>query len=565
MHAIRRSGSCVLLASSVAFLLHTGCASGGGGAAGGQGSRASTVSGNGTSATSATAVNNPALREIERRRSGFTSSDFVDVAGNWDVDLVRLYLDAGADPNAPHKFRTTAIGEAAASDRGETIALLASRGARVDDDSRDDSPLYIAASWDRLSALKALIAARADLNRPSRPDSPGETALWLATHDQRWDASRLLLEAGADPNLGPEGRGGPIVAAAQEGHIPTIRLLLEKGAKGPDLTSALYVAILQGRADVVRFLLEAGVPVPKDRNELAGKASDIDPEVKKVLGKPPKPGTASKGQPAATPPSVPSSPKAVASVLKPGEAEGTLEVQSSQPKPSLRKYALKHAYALKPGADWYVVLSDRPLEPKAVEAWILEKKLPKDPKLRAVAVIFNEARRGTTSQFCVGGQSAGAKGSVFEAGPFDGKAISGRLRTNGPAALKGTMFTFRAAFVASLPAPWSDGVTSGEAARAEETAPAKTLRAYEKALRERDVATLARIVPEAFGPGVETEAIRESLLTARADQLQDTKLKVQEQDGESASLLVVGKDEDGWPRKMEVHLKKKGPDWTMSF
>ena len=562
MHATRFAGSCFLVALPFACFLHAGCASGG---AGDPASRGPDVSRSGPSSKSAGAVSNPALREIERRRSGFTASDFVDVAGNWDVDLVRLYLDAGADPNAPHKFRTTAIGEAAHGDRGETITLLVSRGARPNDYSQDESPLYIAATLDRLNALEALIAAKADLNQPRQPNMPGETALCDATHFQRWDAARLLLEAGADPNLAPEGNSGPIVAAAQEGHLPTVRLLLEKGAKGPDLATALYAAILQGRADVVRFLLEAGVPVPEDRNALVGKSSDIDPEVKKLLAKPPKPGTASKGQPTAAPPSVPSSPKAVANVLMPGEAEGQLQVQTRGPKSSLRKYPLKHACALRQGGSWYVVLADRPLESKAVDAWIQEKKLPKDPKLHAVAVVFNEERQGTTSQFCVGGQSAVARGSVLEAGPFDGRAISGRLRTNAPGVRNETMFLFRAAFVAPLPAPWSDGVTPEEAAQAEGTAAAMTFRAYEKAVRERDVSTLARIVPEAFGPGVESEAIRESLLAARGDQLRDTKLKVQAEDGESASLLVVGKDEDGWPRQKVVNLKKKGSDWTMGL
>jgi ankyrin repeat protein len=565
MHAVRRDGSrWFLLFCSVAFLLHAGRAMASGSSPEGERPRGSSVSRARTSAASTRAKDNPARKEIERRRSGFTPSDFVEVAAHWDVDLVRLYLDAGADPNAPHQYRTTALGEAALWDRPGAIDLLVSRGARPDDPSQDETPLYIAAAQDNVAAVKALIKARANVNRPKGPDSPEITPLWQAASSRRWDAVRLLLEAGADPNLFAGG-GPPIVYAAQFGHVPTVRLLLEKGAKGPGLANALYVAVLQGRPEVVRILLEAGVPVPEDRDALVKEDSDIDPNVKRLLANPPKPGAGAKGKLAPMSPSVPSSAKAVATVLKPGEAEGTLDVEARDPVPSRLRYALNHAWALRVDEEWRVVLADRPLDRATVESWAREAVPPTDPELRGVVVTFTQLKQRVSSQLRVDGRTVTVGGNVFEAGPFDGRALSGRARTNSPGELEGKMYFFEAAFVAPLPEPWSDGISPEETARAEGTDPGRRFREYERALRERDVTTLAQIVPEAFGPDQDPEAIRENLLTARIDQLRETKLKVTSLDDESASLLVTGKDEDGWPRTKRVYLKKQKSEWTMGF
>ena len=52
---------------------------------------------------------------------------------------------------------------------------------------------------------------------------------------------------------------------------------------------------------------------------------------------------------------------------------------------------------------------------------------------------------------------------------------------------------------------------------------------------------------------------------ARVDQLRDTQLQVRDLDGESASFLVVGRDEDGWPRTKNIYLHRKESGWVMNF
>jgi len=73
---------------------------------------------------------------------------------------------------------------------------------------------------------------------------------------------RLLLKAGADPNLAHEEYGTPLFSAAGSGNLPVVRMLIEAGAL-PDpshetgltpLASAMY----RGRANVVEYLLRHG-------------------------------------------------------------------------------------------------------------------------------------------------------------------------------------------------------------------------------------------------------------------------------------------------------------------
>jgi ankyrin repeat protein len=73
----------------------------------------------------------------------------------------------------------------------------------------------------------------------------------------------LLLEMGANPNLGGAHGMRPLFLAAREGHVQIVRLLLAGGAQVDALeaqthSTALMIAARNGREEVVRALLEAG-------------------------------------------------------------------------------------------------------------------------------------------------------------------------------------------------------------------------------------------------------------------------------------------------------------------
>jgi ankyrin repeat protein len=75
----------------------------------------------------------------------------------------------------------------------------------------------------------------------------------------------LLLERGADLNLGVPGDGNPLIMAASEGRVEIVSLLLDRGARIEDVVpgdeNALCKASEQGQLDVAKLLVSRGANV----------------------------------------------------------------------------------------------------------------------------------------------------------------------------------------------------------------------------------------------------------------------------------------------------------------
>lgn len=109
-----------------------------------------------------------------------------------DKETAQALLDAGADIDARAARQMTALATAVEGNRGEVVAFLLERGAKVDPYLLGD-----AAGSGRLSALKALLK----LGVPADQKGPaGATPLHLAAANDQVAAAEALLSAGADPN-----------------------------------------------------------------------------------------------------------------------------------------------------------------------------------------------------------------------------------------------------------------------------------------------------------------------------------------------------------------------------
>lgn len=95
------------------------------------------------------------------------------------------------------------------------------------------SPLHLAAERNRDDVLEVLIEAGFDVNaqlseqRSKLYEDRRSTALYFSVINNNIDAVRVLLAAGADPNLD---LFRPLMVAARQGCIKTVTLLVEHGA-----------------------------------------------------------------------------------------------------------------------------------------------------------------------------------------------------------------------------------------------------------------------------------------------------------------------------------------------
>jgi ankyrin repeat protein len=132
---------------------------------------------------------------------------------------------------------------------------------------RSGSPLLIATTGGSFGSLvthfdqgtRMLLEAGAN---PNIADNTGNTPLVSSILTRRPAAARLLLEAGAVPNQRGAGGVTPLMAAASVDDVATARLLLEHDddleTRSDDGATALVHAARRSQAKMVLFLLSAG-------------------------------------------------------------------------------------------------------------------------------------------------------------------------------------------------------------------------------------------------------------------------------------------------------------------
>jgi ankyrin repeat protein len=155
------------------------------------------------------------------------------------------------------------IFEAAATGRlTHLISNLAHRPELVNAFSEDGfQPLGLAAYFGKSEAVKYLIKAGAQVNSPSK-NSLGVTPLQSAVAGGHLEITRLLLEAGANPNARERSGQTPLHTAVQNGDIEIVRSLIFGGADleaiDANQEKPLDIALKSGHAEMIN-LLKAGI------------------------------------------------------------------------------------------------------------------------------------------------------------------------------------------------------------------------------------------------------------------------------------------------------------------
>jgi len=122
------------------------------------------------------------------------------------------------------------------------------------------TPLHIAAHGGHSDIIKHLIDAGADVTAKI---PTGSTPLYLAARNGFAGCVKVILERSLHLRKVPD---SVLCAAASNGHVEVVRVLLEDGrcnidARTDDGSTALWIAALQGHNDVVQKLVQHGADV----------------------------------------------------------------------------------------------------------------------------------------------------------------------------------------------------------------------------------------------------------------------------------------------------------------
>ena len=125
-------------------------------------------------------------------------------------------------------------------------------------------PLFYATIARRIDAIQYLIRSGASLDITARPEQ--HTPLYIAVNTCYLDGVRILLAAGASPDI-PDSLGRtPFVIAISRSYLEIARCLINHGGKfldQPDHTgkTPLIYAMLEGYSEIVQNLIKAKVNV----------------------------------------------------------------------------------------------------------------------------------------------------------------------------------------------------------------------------------------------------------------------------------------------------------------
>jgi uncharacterized protein len=197
-----------------------------------------------------------------------------------DLQLADQLIAAGADVKGANRYGITAIYLASVNGSAAMIEKLLKAGANANAASPEgETALMTAARTGKVEAARVLLAHGASVD--ARESWRGQTALMWAAAQNHPAMILELLSHGADVNARsavqswerqntleprekwlPPGGLTPLLLAARQGSLESVRVLVEAGADvnvtDPAAISALLSAIINGHYDVAGFLLEKG-------------------------------------------------------------------------------------------------------------------------------------------------------------------------------------------------------------------------------------------------------------------------------------------------------------------
>jgi len=213
-----------------------------------------------------------ARAEIDALETPFDESGIANAVLSADTIRVKLFIAAGYDVNVFDAAKRAPLMLSTRRSHPPTTKLLISAGARAEE---LPGVLILPAKRGDLKTLAMLLDVGAAIDST---DAASGTALLGAIENNRVEAVRLLLDAGADPNGNTmviiRRHDTPLIEAIKNNRPGIFELLIDAGA-GPDAiggmphVTPLIAAARRNQTQMVDRLIAAGAD-PK------GKAAGID-------------------------------------------------------------------------------------------------------------------------------------------------------------------------------------------------------------------------------------------------------------------------------------------------
>ncbi|XP_068249234.1 putative ankyrin repeat protein RF_0381 [Palaemon carinicauda] len=161
------------------------------------------------------------------------------------IEIVKYLLDNGANPDGG-EYKGGIVSVASEYNRLDILDLLIASGASVQNGS---DVLLGAAENGHLEAIRKLIQAGADVNYNDA------FALLNAAEQGHLEIVKALIDAGADVNAG---EGWVVTAAARGGQTEVMKTLIAAGATKENLDDSMRFAAQDGHLETVKLLLDNG-------------------------------------------------------------------------------------------------------------------------------------------------------------------------------------------------------------------------------------------------------------------------------------------------------------------
>jgi ankyrin repeat protein len=173
--------------------------------------------------------------------------------------IAQLLIEKGAGVSVRSKTGETPLIQAARTDQPTVLAALLAKGAALDEENSEGSPLGNAVSNGSKAAAQFLIEKGADVNRPTEY---GYSLLERAIYRDWADLAQLLIAKGADVNARYSGDQTPLTRAVMRNKKDLVLLLLQKGADVNGANSGgqtpLQIAQTNGNVEIAGILKENG-------------------------------------------------------------------------------------------------------------------------------------------------------------------------------------------------------------------------------------------------------------------------------------------------------------------